>query len=640
MTSLSAVARLAPALVLVQASAGCDEAALTAPEAGVRALFALSDDGGDFYALPFPSDIRRDDDGTISLAGYPRSNVLLGLYADAAERLDGFGLNAAIHLRFSGPIDEASLPTVEQSRDDGAAVYLVDVDPASPDRGARIPVRVAFRGTAGATIGPDWLAALPYPGFPLAEGTTYALVVTDRVTAGGQPVTAAADFAAIAGDGAVTGALADARAAYAPLWDWLDEAGGDERADVVTAAVFTTQRATAIAGALRTAVRALPAPRAANVVRVDAPDTLFSYTATFASPSFQRGEVPYRAEGSGAIVTDDDGRPVVQRSERLRLSISVPRTAMPAAGWPVALVAHGTGGDFQSYLRDGTAERMAAQGIASVSIDQVLHGPRGDGRDPAVTFFNFENPLAARDNPLQGAADGFSLLRLVEGLVVPRGSGGPAADIRFDGERIFFFGHSQGGLTGPPFVAYEPHIRGSVLSGAGGLLYYALLGKTEPIDIAALAATLLGEDTLDEWSPPLALLQTWIERSDTVNYGPLLVRRPPPGVVARPVFQSEGFVDSFTPLATIEALATAIGGDQVGPVLAPVEGLALRGRRALNAPVTANLDGTTAALVQYRAPAGEDGHFVVFDVPAAQTQSIRFLATLAATGRATVERPP
>jgi predicted esterase len=634
MMSLRAVTRLWPLLAL----AACGEPSITGAPTGIRARFEVPRTGatGDYYALPFPSDLRRDDDGTIAMAAFPRPTFLLGLYADAADQLDGFGLNAALHVRFSGPIDEDSLPTAAASLDDGAAVYLVDVDPASADRGARVPIRLAFRAAAGATIGPDALAALPYPGFPLAEGTTYALVITDRVTAGGAPVLADADFAAIAGADAVDDTLAAARAVHAPLWAWLDEPGGDERADVVAAAVFTTQHATAIAGALRAAVRALPASRVTGLARAEAPASLFSYTGTFASPNFQRGEVPYRTEGSGAIVVDRAGRPVVQRSELLRISISVPRTAMPAAGWPVALVAHGTGGDFQSYLRDGTAERLAAQGIASVSIDQVLHGPRGDGRDPALTFFNFENPEAARDNPMQGAADGFALLRVVEDLVIPRGNG-PTVDVRFDDERLFFFGHSQGGLTGPPFIAHEPAIRASVLSGAGGLLYYALLGKTEPIDITALVATALAEDELDEWNPQLALLQTWIERSDAVNYGPLLVRRPPPGLSPRPVFQSEGFVDRFTPRATIEALATAIGGNQVAPLVAPVEGLSLRARRPLTAPVSGNLDGTTAALVQYQAPAGEDGHFVVFDVPAAQAQSIRFLATQAMTGRATVE---
>jgi hypothetical protein len=65
----------------------------------------------------------------------------------------------------------------------------------------------------------------------------------------------------------------------------------------------------------------------------------------------------------------------------------------------------------------------------------------------------------------------------------------------------------------------------------------------------------------------------------------------------------------------------------------------LRGRATLEAPFTGNLGGVTAVLAQYPAAEGSDGHFVVFDVPAAQVQSAQFLGTLASTGQATVVSP-
>ncbi len=177
-----------------------------------------------------------------------------------------------------------------------------------------------------------------------------------------------------------------------------------------------------------------------------------------------------------------------------------------------------------------------------------------------------------------------------------------------------------------------------MLSGAGGLLYHALLNKTEPVDITALVRGVIIDNPLDEFNPVLSILQMWVERSDTINYGPLLVREPPPGLPARPIYQSMGFVDHFTPLPTIEALAVAIGGHHVGPVIEPIEGLALRGRTELAAPVVGNLGGTTAVVVQYQATSS-DGHFVVFDVDAARRQSTRFLSTLASTGTATLVAP-
>jgi predicted esterase len=616
------------------------------------ALFAVPGSAtppAEFYEVPFPSDLRRKDDGSLDMTDYPRPNVLVGKYADAVgANLDGWGTNACTFARFSDAIDPTTLPAdPAASAADGASVYLVNIDPASPDKGARTPLKFRFEPTSGETIGTNWLAALPYPGFPLDEATTYALVITDRVKAAdGTAIAPAAAFTAIRG-AAVPGdaKLAWAQTIYAPLWAYLDAPGGDERADVVSAAVFTTQHATNIMGLLRKQVWTLPAPTATDVHRINATASYLAYDGSFPAPNFQFGDVPYSTGGN--IVLGTDGLPVVQRMENLRVAFTIPLGTAPAGGWPIAIYAHGTGGDYHSFINDGTASRLAVQGIASISIDQVLHGPRNPGGNPDIDFFNFQNPLAGRDNAIQGAADDFSVVRLVQGfsfVEAPSGSD-PGRTITFDDSKIYFFGHSQGGLTGPPFLAYEPEVKGAILSGAGALIYYALLNKTQPFDITALLSAAIRDQPLDEFNPVLALLQTWIERSDAANYGPLLVRHPvkgPDGVVmaAKPIFQTEGFIDHYAPNPTIEAFAVTIGLDQVGPTKTELPGLALRGRTTKAAPVMNNLGGTTAALLQYDQATGSDGHFVVFDVPAAQLQSAKFLATLATTGTATVVVAP
>src|SRR5215475_15360941 len=68
----------------------------------------------------------------------------------------------------------------------------------------------------------------------------------------------------------------------------------------------------------------------------------------------------------------------------------------PPTGWPICIYAHGTGGDWESFVDDGTGLRLALQGIATISTDQVLHGPRNPGGDPETAFFNFGNPYAGR----------------------------------------------------------------------------------------------------------------------------------------------------------------------------------------------------------------------------------------------------
>jgi predicted esterase len=639
--------RTTPHLALasvIAAMAGCSEPATTTT---VTAVFEIPRDGvapTDFYALPFPSDIRRDDLGHPIMTDYPRPVGIVARYADALPKLDGFGLNAPIFQRFSGAIDGASLPVdAEASLAASASVYLVDIDAASPDRGTRHPIKFRFQDRKGFTIASNWLGALPYPGFPLHESTTYALVVTNRLRAAdGTAIERDADFAAIGDSKAVTGEVARGRARYAPLWAWLDEAGGDERADVVSAAVFTTQSVTDIMGKLRDKVRTLAPVVARDVVRRDILKVPFSwYDGAFDGPNFQTGEVPYRLEG-GDIALADDGTPIIQRTEALRFSFTIPEGVMPTAGWPVVIYAHGTGGSYHSFVNDGTAGRMALEGLATISIDQVLHGPRNPGGDPDIDFFNFQNPDAGRNNAIQGAVDDFSVVRLIEGFRFDEVTPDPRT-IKFDPAKISFFGHSQGGLTGPPFVAYEPKVRAAVLSGAGGLLYFALLNKTEPFDVTALLGAIIMDEPLDEWNPVLGLLQTWVERSDTINYGPLLVRQPPTGSDGLPlppmdIYQSMGFVDHYTPLPDIEALAVSIGGDQVAPTIAPMPGLVLRHRTVATAPVTGNLNGHTAVVVQYQATIS-DGHFVVFDTAPGRRQSAQFLGTFARTGSATLVTP-
>jgi hypothetical protein len=601
-----------------------------------------------FYELPFPNDIRRRADGHPDLADYPRLNATVDKYPAAISAdLDGFGLNAPVFVRFGGPVDEASLPeSPEASLTDAASVYLVNIDPESAGRGDKVPLRFRFERKPGSVIGANWLSALPYPGFPLDEGTTYALVVTNRVRTGSGIAIASDDFAAIAGlDVPGDSALAAAQAIYAPLWTYLDEPGGDERGDVVNAAVFTTQHATDLMPLLRRKVWSLPAPAAAGIVRYQSSLTFTVYDGTFPAPNFQTGEPPYGVSGGGDIQLGSDGLPVVQRTENLRVSFSIPAGTAPATGWPVVMYATGTGGTYHQYVVDRIAHVLAASGLAAVAIDPVLSGPRDPSGTSQTGFYNFGNPLAARDNTIQGAADNFSLVRLIQGFsfTEPPSGSVPGRTIQFDPTNIFFFGHSQGGLTGPPFLAFEPEVKAAVLSGTGGLLSEALLGKTMPIDTGTVVASYIPDDPLDEFNPVLAMLQTWVERSEPCNYGPLLARAPAAGDDGQPlppkdVYQSEGFDDHWTPNRSIEAFATSLGGDQiVGRQARPaIKGLELRGRQVLAPPVTGNLAGKTVVLAQYQQMTGSDGHFVVFDVPAASMQWSQFLATRAVTGIATL----
>jgi hypothetical protein len=583
---------------------------------GTTALFAHA--GSDFYELPYPNDLRRHDDGTLDLSKFPTNSMLVDTYRMDAEQLDGFSLNGAAFARFSGPLDETSLPDPAGSTMPGASVYLVNLM-----TGDKTPIIAHFRADLTNTIGPNRLAVRPFPGFGLDEGTTYALVITSRVhDMAGAPIEATSEFRST---------LASAHS-YAALRDYL-AANPD---DVMSAAVFTTQHATNIGPAIRLGVFGTPAPIAAGITAGPSSPEYSVFTGTYSQPNFQTGDVPYSTSG-GEIQVGSDGAAIVQRTEPMRFALTFPPGPVPANGFPICIYAHGTGGDYESFIQDGTGMRLAAQGIATISTDQVLHGPRNPGGNPELDFFNFSNPLAARDNALQGAADAWSQMRLALGMSFADGTG---RTIHFDSANVFFFGHSQGGLTGPPFIAFEPAVKGAVLSGTGGMLYLSLLYKTSPTPIVDLIAAVTRDNPMDEDNPTLALTQMWIERADGANYAKLMVRNPPAGNLAKNIFQTEGFTDTYAPNPTIEAFATAIGGDIVQTTAAKqLDGLMLRGRTIVAPPIMNNENGATGVLAQYNQAPDDDGHFVVFDIPAAQAQSSQFLGTLARTGTATVISP-
>ena len=612
----------------------------------VTAYFAVpgSTTGDDFYALPFPNDLRRHpDSGTLDLSEFPTNSVIADTVKQIAERdLDGFGLNAAIFARFSGGLDPDDLPTPAESMDVGAGVYLIDIDPDSPERGTRIPIVATFRPDGSQTIGANRLVVRPYPGFPLADATTYALVISSRLSsADGGDVLAQSDWLAVTSTGTATPAIMRARDVYAPLLAWLDEPGDDDRDTVVAAAVFTTQNATKIVPAIRKGLFATTAPVARDVMKQDSGAPYGIYFGNYDAPNFQSGDTPY-INGGGAISIGADGAAIVTRMEPMRFALAVPNVAVPASGLPIAIYQHGTTGDYISFLNDGTAERLTAEGIAVISTDQVIHGPREpNGTDPSLAFFNFNNPVAGRDNPLQGAADAWSQMRLALGMTIQEG----ATTITFDQNRVYFFGHSQGGLTGPGFVAFEPLLKGAVLSGTGGIFYLSVLNKIKPVSFPDLITTLIRDEPVDEDNPTLALAQMMIERSDGVNYAQFMARKlqtAPDGTPLAPrhIFLTEGFTDNYTPNPCIEAFGVALGGDIVQlPDTKPLEGVTLRGRGIVPAPITGNVNGATVAIGQYKQAGNNDGHFVVFDVQAAKKQSSQFLGTLARTGQATVVSP-
>lgn len=648
--------RLVPLALLLAAGApaGCgdDGSTVTPAEAPeVESLWVAPRAVGDlaagtFFDHPFPSDVRRDAAGKVVVAGWPTGpSALLELYVDFIDRqLDGFSPVAAGFLRFSGPLDAATLPAdPAASLQPASAVQLVDIDPTSPEHGQRRPILVQFRAAEGVYVPSDLLQWVPAVGFPLRPHTRYALVVT-RAASGAQGglVGPSPDLvAALAGD------LADVALEL--------DAAGVTRDDVVHLAAFTTTDPTEemvrAAAALPTQIEAPTAkPDAWQIVGDDDPDFVELQGVYGPSPNYQAGSIPFAELGDGGgFVVDAAGVPQVQSTFDLRFSLTVPRPEacpVPAGGYPLAMYAHGTGGDFRSYRLDGTARALAKVCVASMGVDQIFHGTR-DGSDGSteLLFFNFGNPEAARTNIRQSAIDELQRERLITegGLAVPAALSPTGAAIGFDPAQLSFFGHSQGALNGPVYLATSAASRGGVLSGASSIITITLLEKTEPKpSVAALVKGVFlalrpeEEGEVDLFHPALALAQTIEDVVDPIHYARLITREAPSrpkSVLLTEGIDATGVGDSYAPPRGCEALAMAIGVPLQEPVVRFPPDAAWGGLETVVVPaegLSGNLaDGAASGvLAQWAPPADSDGHFVVFDVPAAQAQAAGFVRSL------------
>jgi hypothetical protein len=235
-----------------------------------------------------------------------------------------------------------------------------------------------------------------------------------------------------------------------------------------------------------------------------------------------------------------------------------------------------------------------------------------------LTFFNLQNPPAARANILQTAAEDFQAIRLMQSVSI----GGA----KLDTSHLVHFGHSQGSLTAAPFLASAPEVTASVLSGAGAVFYKAILGKTQPVDIPVLMKSLLQLDEVDDYHPLLQLAQGYLEPADPIVFA---------GQIKKHLYISQGFDDHYAPDDGIEALALAVGAVPVGTTDHPLPDFAVAGVKAASS-ASANHDGKTVVLRQFDEKSGSDGHFVDFEVPEAEAETAAFLQAAAAGQTPTV----
>ncbi len=662
--------------------AGCSSKPAAGPTfeaAAVQCLTTItSDPTVAFFSQPWPDDRRLASDGTVSTDAFPNKNggttLAATLMSTGDHLVHGWGTSAPAYLAFTGSIDPSTLPSDPQAT--GGSVYILNIDPTSPQLGQRALVDFNFYAAATSFLPGNVLAIRPVPGFPLQPKTTYAVVVTTAVkdTTGAAVGPEQAFWDVFVGQ--PQGQAEQQTAAfYQPLITEL-ESEGVALSTIAGASIFTTQPILDEMLTLRDYLLSLPVPTFdPGTLQYDAnlsvPATgsipgYYVFEATYPATNMQHGTLPF-AESGGDFEYDDAGVPIPGYVEHIRVSVVVPTTAEPDGGWPTAMYSVGTGSDYLGVVEEyePVGPTIVEQGVAIFGIDPILTGPRSGlstsaqatgcfGLPVADCFIDPVNAVAGRNNLRQAALDNVNLRQLISNpaTVIPA-TAGPSTvagftnplghEITFNPAKLGFIGHSQGGLTGAIYLPIDPQPLGGVLSGAGGLVTATILERQDPLMLPIVEGPLFlnlppGE-ALDWYHPALALIQTLAEAVDPINIARYWVNAPPTGGTAKSVLTTNGLLDADTPSNTAEFLNVAARLPQLLPLAHDSAAYDLSGIAPVSTPLSPNLspaDGgatVTAAFHQFPSPWN---HFVIFDDRAARHQWSNFLGSLVTTGTATI----
>jgi hypothetical protein len=305
-------------------------------EGPFRALFEVprNEPLSEFFALPFPNDVRLTDSG-IDMSGFynPGTEVLGGEFFDAfisnaGADLTGFSPSATVYLRFSKPFDTSEV----SGQGENPTLFYRNITDGSDDYN-NSPQGWSWKVTTGrgnflcynsVQVRASW-------SHPRNEGETYAVWITTDVGENPDNEGAASnvqqddDFAAMLSDQQPSdSALADAWQDYAPFRAYLERESIDP-STIASAAVFTVGTPSQSVQPLRAAVEEQTDFSLDNLTLCDGSNTspcadgeergclnqdtgYIEIHGTYDAPVFQQGTRPYlEASDGGTINVNNSG---------------------------------------------------------------------------------------------------------------------------------------------------------------------------------------------------------------------------------------------------------------------------------------------------------------------------------------------
>ncbi|HET7369690.1 MAG TPA: alpha/beta fold hydrolase [Gammaproteobacteria bacterium] len=483
---------------------------VASPQSTFTAYFAPQ--GGE---MPYPNDLyfNGSEDGTLNVPVLDPKNPAEAPVL-AVNEIDGFSTLAPISAFFSQPIDESTVVG-------GKTVFLFEVK-EDPVTHAVIdfvqPLTPGVDYTAGvSSANPTVLTITPLR--PLNTSSAYEVVLTDGIkSANGSAAVADTQYAAIKEALASGKDLSDPTLNQIKLLEgaMLQVAGaaGIKPEHIVLTFSFATQSA----GAVLSYIDAHAEPQKGTlqfmgITTAQANSQLAGHANIYVGavqvpyylpvPTKDNPTAPLTGHWTGkggSALTRYNPAPVATTTLTIPLLATIPNAQSaymqqggtePASGWPVVIFQHGITGNRTNML--AIADAFADAGYAVVAIDLPLHGVTDPsnafyqetheltfnldvqnnesgaaGPDEAIDasgshFINLTSLLTSRDNLRQAAADLISLTATLPTLDYNADS-----QSDFDGNRVYFVGHSLGAMVGVLYLAVDDTPISATLASPGG----------------------------------------------------------------------------------------------------------------------------------------------------------------------------
>lgn len=657
-----------------------ESAFAVAAEAGGPPARVLYDRSSTLSIAPFPDDYWIDPDPTTDSgyrvtmpdAPFPEPVQLSAFTALAtlARQVDGWSRQTPIVIALSHRFDASLVPaTPTEAQDPFAVVSLIDVDPASPEYGRRVPYRMVVRtdplpGGPGAGVEHSLIL---FPTLDLREHGRYALVFSKRAFANGEPGRgfgrAALFEQALAAP--TPGDSAPVLRVRTALGDVLDTVASLPEApippeDVALALSISVRTHPSVDDLVRIKEQALARPPPQLVI----PDVNTNPCPTPGSFCIRlianravevRGRIALPRYRTAAGFLDRDpvtGHPRSLGVDEAPFVMTLPRAALDGPVFPV-MYQHGNPGS-PNELLGGNSEQIDDAGLALAGFQDTLNrelctpGQTTEQCIEIQVVGIFANLLVYGQLPaywMQTAADQIHFLRALQGMasldLMRRDvNGNPAlgsdGQPEIDPNVILYKGISEGANNAQRFLPFAPEILAAEATVGGARLGETLIHQSADQILGQIRTFLTQIKPVELWVG-LSLFQSAFDPQDGHTYLRHLYQQPllpfagssdttPPSTI-----WTEGIGDSLVPNNASRAMAREMGIPHVRPVAVAIPGV-----EQVDAPLAGNVaPGITAGYFQFDpfttpdciARGQFEGHYCPQSGAEARAQRLHFLLT-------------